>query len=127
MVLNGNLAALLTDAADAEAGGALAGRPAALGRALGAGEADAGAAVVRRVARAVGELHHVEQAQNCKERRIRRGFSISNVLHFRANIHSDLFDPAMYAVHTCSMHLAFILRMFLRAKRVSPAQISYKC
>ena len=70
--MNRNLAALLTDAADAEAGGALSGRPAALGRALGAGEADAGAAVVRRVARAVGELHHVEQAQNCKERRIRR-------------------------------------------------------
>ena len=67
MVLNSNWAAfILTDAADAEAGGALSGRPAALGRALGAGEADAGAAVVRRVAGAVGELHHVEQAQDCK-------------------------------------------------------------
>ena len=55
------------------------------------------------------------------------GFSISNVLHFRANIHSDLFSPAINAVHTCSMHLAFILRMFMWAERVSPAQMPYKC
>ena len=78
------MAALLTDAADAEAGGALAGRPAALGRALGAGEADAGAAVVRRVARAVGELHHVEQAQNCKESAAYiMGYARRKVLNFK--------------------------------------------
>ena len=58
----------LTDAADPEAGGAHPARPAALGLALRTGEADAGPAVVGRVAGAVRELHHVEQAQNCKAR-----------------------------------------------------------